>query len=97
ETNCSFGKASDFWCKLGYDCFFLEEVEGHMGGIWVLAKKQRNLTLSLVESNNRAITFQISLGGFNWLCSTVYARPNLAASYKLWEYLMRFKASISIP
>lgn len=68
-----------------------------MGGIWVLAKKQRNLTLSLVESNNRAITFQISLGGFNWLCSTVYARPNLAASYKLWEYLMRFKASISIP
>jgi len=50
-----------------------------------------------VESNNRAITFQISLGGFNWLCSTVYARPNLAASYKLWEYLMRFKASISIP
>lgn len=86
ETHGLFVKVEAFWENLGYKPLFLQEANGHSGGIWILSCVN-DITVSLTDSIHQAISFSIQKRNVVWHCSVVYASPTPSNRNFLWDYL----------
>ncbi|KAK7255751.1 hypothetical protein RIF29_29170 [Crotalaria pallida] len=70
--------------------------EGNSGGLWVLAPND-SYVYSVVDSVRHAISVEVSKGGSSWLVTAIYASPTPAGRHPLWDYLVNFRGSVSVP
>lgn len=62
ETHCQFARSEGFWRSQGFEPCGVVEVVGHRGGIWVMARINRDFGVSVIEQEAQALTFNISKG-----------------------------------
>lgn len=96
ETHGLFVKVEAFWENLGYKPLFLQEANGHSGGIWILSCVN-DITVSLTDSIHQAISFSIQKRNVARHCSAIYASPTPSNRNFLWDYLSDLRNQISGP
>lgn len=96
ETHVLFSKMESFWDSIGYTPLFIQEAQGHSGGIWVLSCV-RDVTFTLIDTMTQAITFEVRVRNAFWYCSAIYASPVFANCCRLWDYLYQLREAIVGP
>nr|KYP52498.1 hypothetical protein KK1_025618 [Cajanus cajan] len=79
ETHSQFSQVANSWAGLGYTPCFIQEAQGHSGGIWILSCR-KDFTYNLVDSMPNAITFTIKKLDIQWTCTT-RRRNNIAGLF----------------
>jgi hypothetical protein len=97
ETHVPFSRLSSFWTNNGYTPIHIIEANGHSGGIWLLKHSAINITTNVIAHNPHSLTFPISRGSANTICTCIYASPNLSLRPSLWTHLVNINHSIADP
>lgn len=75
--------------QVGYGCF-LQDVNGHLGGIWVLSFR-------FIDQQQQAITFCLCRRNVKWTCFVIYASSTPTARVAIWDHLSVLSVSIIGP
>lgn len=97
ETHCQFARSEGFWRSQGFEPCGVVEAVGHRGGIWVMARINRDFGVSVIEQEAQALTFNISKGGVCWTCTAIYASPTPSIRASLWSYLQALRSRVPHP
>ena len=74
------------------------EVNGHAGGIWVLALQGGGaINTSVVDICNQVVSVQIGSSSIAWVCSVVYGSPTPSLRELLWEHLGDLRQCVMFP
>ena len=60
EMHVLFSIVESFWRNLGHYPIAIQQAQGHLGGLWVMAKKD-NYIYQVLDNQRQTITFTMSL------------------------------------
>lgn len=73
------------------------DVEGYVGGLWVMLQSGNNFSVTILDICNYDITFNIVLGSSSWSCTDLYASPIPTNRPRLWQHLKSIHDNNNMP